>query len=989
MGNKISRRYFLKVLGLGSATATVTACSTSPPVEKLIPYLIPAEEVIPGKSLWYATTCRECPAGCGLWVRTREGRAVKVEGNPLHPVNAGRLCARGQASLQGLYNPDRIRQPLRRDQSGNFQPLSWEEAEQLLATRLTEFRKQGKASGIVFLTPLITGSLARLLDDWLGALGAPPHLAYEPFAYEPLRTANRLCFGQETIPMYDIAAADFLLSFGAEFLETWLSPVAYARALATLHGYREGQRGTFIHIAPRLSLTAANADTWIPIQAGSELFLALGMIHAILSEELNPTLPPAERKALWALVKPYDPKTVAARTGVPEKQILWLARRFVQVEASLALGVGTAASGRNATLAEVAVNLLNYVAGNIGKTVRFGPTSTLDRLATYQEIRRVVTSMQQGDVPALLLAGVNPLFTLPEKAGFRSALEKVPLVVSFSSYMDETTAEADLILPDHTPLERWGDYSPWSGVTGLLQPAMQPVFQTKALGDVVLSVAKQLETPIAQAFPWPNFYTYLRERWQEYQQQAAPAEEFDAFWMETLRQGGRWESRAASPVSLPKEVFQLSFTEAPLDTPEGQTFALYLYPSLYHYDGRGANRPWLQEVPDPLTQIVWDNWLEIHPETARRLGISEGDLVEVASPHGRLELPAHLYAWIRPDVVAVPLGQGHTRFGRYAEGRGTNPIHLLSPEPESLSGGFPWLAVRVTLAKTGKHYPLVSVAGASQQFGREIAQVIPLSAVKGLEAGEKTGEKREEVPKQLYPPHAHPQHRWGMVIDLNACIGCSACVVACYAENNLAVVGKERVAQGREMSWIRIERYFEGERETPDTRFLPMLCQQCDAAPCEPVCPVYATYHTPEGLNAQIYNRCIGVRYCSNNCPYKVRRFNWFQYTWPEPLPWQLNPDVTVREVGIMEKCTFCIQRIREGKEQAKDEGRPVRDGEIVPACAQTCPTQAIVFGDLKDPESRVARLAQDPRRYRVLEQLNTQPAITYLKKIIHQPEQT
>ncbi|MFN3477079.1 MAG: molybdopterin dinucleotide binding domain-containing protein, partial [Candidatus Methylomirabilales bacterium] len=565
------------------------------------------------------------------------------------------------------------------------------------------------------------------------------------------------------------------------------------------------------------------------------------------------------------------------------------------------------------------------------------------------------------------------------------------LVVSFSSFPDETTAEAHLVLPDHTFLESWGDYSPAEGIYGLMQPVMPPVFQTKMVGDTLLSIAQKVGKPMAERLPWPNFYEYLLEQWKGLHQRLEPQTPFDAYWEEALKRGGLWREVRAEPVRLSPQVFQMTFQEARFEGQEWAELPLYLhlYPSPIHFDGRMANRPWLQELPDPMTQLVWDNWLEIHPETARGLGIAEGDVVKVISPYGTVELPAHLTEGVRPDVFAIPLGQGHTTFGRYAEKRGANPMALLPPKPEPLSGSAMFLSTKVRLIQTGKRHQLVSPVGSDRQENRGIIQMIPLTEV---------GESREAVhePKQIYPPHDHPEHRWGMAIDLNACIGCEACVVACYAENNVPVVGKERIQEGRWMAWIRIERYVEEKWDRPEIRFLPMLCQHCDNAPCEPVCPVYAAYHTPEGLNAQVYNRCVGVRYCANNCPYKVRRFNWFEYAdpksktsaFPEPINWQLNPDVTVRGKGIMEKCTFCIQRIQAAKDLAKDEGRPVRDGEIIPACAQTCPTRAIVFGDLKDPNSEVSKLSRNPRRYRVLEPLNTQPAITYLKKIIQDVEQ-
>ncbi|MFQ6110390.1 MAG: molybdopterin-dependent oxidoreductase [Nitrospinota bacterium] len=892
----LNRRGFLKALLTGGAAA-ITGCSTSEPVQKLIPFLIPPEEVIPGVASWYATVCRECPAGCGMLVRVREGRAVKVEGNPQHPVNKGRLCARGQASLPGLYNPDRIREPLRRDAEGRHVPISWEEGERALIEKILGLKERKKE--LAFITPLMSGSLSRLVERWMAALGPGHMLTYEAFSYESLRAASLTTFGRDEVPHYALEKAKLILSFGADFLETWVSPVGYAAAFGRMHSYRKDGMGTFIYAGPRLSLTAANADEWVSVKPGSEGFLALGMLHVILKEGLSAPLPAREIKSLKSLTDSFSPESVSLRTGVPSDKIERLAKAFVQQKPSLALGGGVGASASNSTATLVAVNLLNYACGNVGETVLPAPRSNLHELSSFKDFLDLIEAMREGQVKVILLHDVNPLFTLPRRSDLMSALEKVPFKVSFSSFLDETTSRADLILPVSTPLESWGDYVPREGVHGLMQPAMRPLFNTKSLGDLLLSVTKKGGKELSEAFPWESFEKYLKDEWKGLYQRLSPGVPFESFWEEALRRGGVWWEVEGGSFRLSEEAFQVRLEEPRFEGDGAGALSLLPYPSMLHFDGRGAHKPWLQELPDPMTKIVWDSWAELHPQTARRLKLKEGDIISLESPYGKIEAPAHLFPGIRPDAVAIPIGQGHRGYGRYARERGSNPLELLPAVAEEASGGLPFLSVKVKVRRTRRRRRLITPQGSERQFRRRVAQTILISALRRL----KTLGKREvhEV-RDIYERHEHPAHRWGMAIDLQACIGCEACVVACYAENNLPVVGRELIAKGREMAWIWVERYFEGDGEAIEARFIPMLCQQCDFAPCEPVCPVYATYHNPEGLNAQVYNRCVGTRYCSNNCPYKVRRFNWFMYSWPEPLSLQLNPDVTVREMGVMEK---------------------------------------------------------------------------------------
>ena len=977
------RREFLKVVAGSAATAAAAGCARTP--EPLLPLVVPADNLVPGVASWFSSVCRECPAGCGVIARNREGRVVKLEGNPDHPVNQGALCIRGQSALQGLYNPDRLRGPLQRDASGTLKPVKWEEAEKFLAERLAALVKQGRGSRIAVVSQLESGSLAALMDAWIRALGARPRVAYEPFNYESIRAASRVVFGRDAIPHYAIEDANVLLSFGADFLETWLSPVESARGFARMHAFKHGKAGTFIHLEPRLSLTAANADEWIRNTPGTEGLLALAVLKVITDEGL--LAPGADAAGVRAVVRGLELDAVSRQSGVAPETIKRIARTFAKARPGLAIGGGVAVSGNGAVDSQVAIHLLNYAAGNVGRTVRFGPDSAFGKASPYADVLAVTQAVAKGEIEVLLLIHANPLFTLPPKAGFAGALEKVPLVVSFGNELDETTAKAHLILPDFHPLESWGDFSPREGVIGLMQPTMAPVFDSKAVGDVLLSVGRQaLASPEGKGpLRWATFQEYLKEQWRRIAREYSPATPFDQFWEESLRRGGAWKEIGVVPVQARSAPVQGKPATLAGD-PQGLT--LLVYPSHRFYDGRGANKPWLQEAPDTMTQVTWDSCVEVPAEVAKKLGLRQGDLVKVASPHGAIELPAYISESLHPGAVAIPIGQGHTAYGRYAKDRGANPLALLpAPGP----GGLPFLSVKVSLTKTGGRRPLAIPQETADQDQRELAQDVGLAAARELELRGAVPEKASHP--SMYPDVKYPEYRWGMTIDIDSCTGCQACVIACKAENNVPVVGKEQVAYGRDMHWLRIERWQEGPAHHPETLFLPMLCQHCEVAPCEPVCPVFASYHTEEGLNGQVYNRCVGTRYCNNNCPYHVRRFNWWDYgspastsyAFPDPLPLQLNPDVTVRQLGVMEKCTMCIQRIIAGKDRARDEERKVREGDILTACQQTCPTQAIVFGNLKDPSSQVAKLARSPRGYHVLEELGTRPGITYLKKVVRE----
>ncbi len=690
----LQRRDFLKIVGATTVATALPGCGIKQP-KSLIPYVIPEESIIPGKAVWYASVCQECPAGCGVSVRVREGRAVKVEGNPLHPVNRGALCARGQASLHGLYNPDRIQQPLKKKPDGTWEAISWDEAEKYFIGELVKIQQSGRDDGIAFMTQHMTGAVDELVDRWISAVGSKKRYRYEPFAHESIKKANQLMFGVGQVPAYNFAEADTVMAFGADFLETWISPVEFTKDFSNHRGFKNGKRGSLYFVGPRLSLTATNADEWFSVDPGTEGIFALGLVKAVLDNNAAAPMPPADAARIAAAVAPYSLTVVEHATGIASDKILKAGLAFARAKSGLAVAGGTAIEGGEGAAVIAAVHLLNYVCGNVGKTMRF-TNPGISRLNSYMDVAKLVDAINLEEVSALVLAEVNPVFTTPQGLEFGEALKKVPFTVSLSSFMTETSSLASLILPTNTPMESWGDAESEPGVYGLMQPAMQPVFKTKMLGDILLETGKKLGK--SQEFGSATMYDYTRERWRSIQKRSGDRSDFESFWVESLARGGYWnppKTKTETPrlsASFNGTIFSAMKR---VESEPGKNFALIVYPSINHYDGRGANRPWLQELPDPMMMNVWDSWIEIHPQDAAAAGISTGDAVQISSPYAQLILAAQVTTAVKPGVVAIPIGQGHTSYGRYADNVGMNPIDLLDPKPSEKTGGLEWSGMKL------------------------------------------------------------------------------------------------------------------------------------------------------------------------------------------------------------------------------------------------------------------------------------------------------
>lgn len=715
----MNRRTFLQLGGLTAATGLLAGCKQAN--EKIIPYLIPPDEgVTPGRAEYYASTCRSCQAGCGILVRVSEGRAKKIEGNPAHPVNRGKVCARGQAALQELYHPDRVPQPLKRTGprgSGAFKKISWEEGLDLLVSSLRNLRKEKATAGLALVTPELRGTLAKLTRGFLRSFGSPNHVTYELLGPDGLRQAAARNLGQPALPYYDMTESRYLLSFGADFIDSHLSPVQYNNAFGRMRQERDTVRGHFTYVGGRLSLTAASADRWVPAKPGAEGILALGMARLILAESLFDKASLAANglsaDTLKQKLSAYDLARVAEETGLPQKMIAEVAREFALTRPSLAMAGETLAFQSNGAEAIGAVHLLNVLAGNLNRTGGVYPDNAAPEgsLHSFDEHVSLIKKMMEGLIRVALIQG-DPVHTIPPSTGFPEALSKVPFVVSFSSFVDDTALQADLVLPDHAALESWGDVVPLAGtrdkVIGLMQPVVGPVFDTRPFPEVLLTAAHELGGEMKTAFPYESYVDMVKAEMKK--QSGSSGKDFEPAWADLLRKGGlfeankgqgrgfRWQAGAGMPEPA-RPRFAGTEKEFPLH--------LTVYPSTAFYDGRGAALPWLQQLPDPMTTVVWGSWVEINPKTAAELGIAFGDLVEVTSPQGSVRVPAVIYPGIRPDMVAMPLGQGNRDRGRYAKERGVNPLQLLA----LVSGGAKplpaWGATRVRVVRISDQGELV------------------------------------------------------------------------------------------------------------------------------------------------------------------------------------------------------------------------------------------------------------------------------------------
>ncbi len=922
----LDRREFLKVMAASFAFAGLGAC-TRQPEEKVVPYVRQPEPIVLGEPLYFATAMPLEGFATGVVVESHEGRPTKIEGNPQHPASLGATDPVTQASILTLYDPDRSQVIT---SAGAIRP--WSAFREALDAALAAERARGGA-GLRLLTETVTSpTLARQIRDLQKAFPQARWHQWEPAGRDAVRAGARLAFGEYVETRYQLEQADVILALDADPLGWGPARLRYTRDFVRRRRPNDPAVGmSRVYAAESMpSLTGAMADHRLRVRA----------------VEVEPLA-----------------RTVAAALGMPRVggsalHAEWA--RAVARDLAHHQGASVVMPGEQQPPAVHALaHAMNQYLANVGRTVVHTEPVEAEPTDQAASLDELVRAMDAGAVELLVILGANPVLTAPADLRFGDRLQRVPLRVQLSLYDDETTALCHWHVPEAHYLESWGDVRAYDGTASIIQPLIAPLYGGKTAHELLAALAGA-DRPT---------HDLVRETWKGQH----PGADFEEFWRSALHDG-IVPGTALRPRRL---ALRGAGVPAPAAAPAGGALEIVFRPDPYVHDGRFANNGWLQELPKPITKLTWDNAALLAPATAERLGIANEDVVELRYRDRTVQAPIWIIPGHAADSVTVHLGYGRARGGRVANGAGFDAYRLRTAEA-------PHFAIGLTMRKTDERYRLATTQNHQTMEGRPIVRTMSLETYRAHP--DFAREMAEEPPHalSLYPERALEGYAWGMAIDLGACIGCNACAVACQAENNIAVVGKTEVTRGHHMNWIRIDRYYAGDLDDPGILHQPVPCMHCENAPCEVVCPVNATVHDREGLNVQVYNRCVGTRYCSNNCPYKVRRFNFFLYSdWTtESLRLARNPEVTVRSRGVMEKCTYCVQRINRARIQAEKEDRPIRDGEIQTACQQACPAEAIVFGDINDPRSRVARLKADPLNYTLLGEVNTRPRTTYLAAV-------
>jgi molybdopterin-containing oxidoreductase family iron-sulfur binding subunit len=1015
----VSRRDFLRVASAAAAASGLVASGCDDlrePQDKIVPYVKRPEDVYHGTPNTYTTACRGCSASCGAIMVVREGRVLKLEGNPDHPVSQGALCARGQYSVTEVYDPARLRAP-----QASGADSTWDALDAAVAGALKT------ASKVRLLTKPLGGPGERALAAaFLGRFADGKLVEWEPTAPTATVRAYEKAYGEGFLPRHRFDKAQAIVSFGSEFLDTWLSPVEFQAQFSKTRDPDGKQLSRLTVFESRMSITGAASDIRHRVSPNDMLYVALSVAHELI---LGGNLPQAGDPNVKAALSGYAPADLAPKVGLEPKTIQDAAASLKNAgKAGLAVA-GRSTGGADSVRLEAVVALINEALGAVGTTVEHKRSN--QGAVKFADVKALVNDLNGGGVEVLIVHGLNPLFD-GQGAGLAEAAKKAKLLVAIHTHPTETTAAAAWTAAAAHPLESWGDTEPFEGVFTLQQPGMQPLHGARSWADSLIAWSKgagvapfdaaqkasdDYKDPLKRPSPGP-WHFFLKAHWttQLFAQVRSPMGA-ESFWEDVAR-GGVFVSRAASETK--KRTFDAKALEGiPGTRPDGAGDQLEIFAPIGLHDGRWADNPFLQEMPDPITHASWMHYVGVSPKRYTELGLKPGDYVKLTVGAASIEVQAHLMPGLPDNTFATPLGYGRGIAGVVGKDMGQNSYSLTSAGED----GVLYTGLPVTLAPTGRNEEPGLPRGSTPVLDQDRRYLVPHTTLPAYQKDRSSGAPKFNHPGIWGDVHRYEGLKWSMTVDLSKCTGCSACVAACQVENNIPVVGRQGVIEGRLMHWLRMDRYFilppgrdyehELLQEAPDvaaaqyltnphTLFQPVMCQHCDNAPCESVCPVAATVHSTEGLNEQVYNRCVGTRYCANNCPYKMRRFNWYAFNkdrsdsfvagpfpevglltkfnalWPRPLGF--NPEVTVRSRGVMEKCSFCVQRLRKATKVYRKRG--MFEQEPQTACQQTCPSQAISFGNVLDEKSAISQNFNGERAFTLLEPVNTKPAVRYLTRV-------
>ena len=960
-----SRRKFFALVGASAALAAA-GCNYRSKGE-IIPYTHKPEEITLGKPSYYASTCTACPYACGILIKTREGRPIKIDGNPDHLVSKGKICTKGQADILNLYDPERLSYPMKKESDGRFSKIDWAKVDNEITGCLKN--SSGKEIAIVTNT-IVSPTTKKALGDFVVKYPNTKIYSYELFSEQNRISAWKKSYGTADFPLIKWNEAKVIVALESDFLGTEGNKIENTRL------YSEGRNvddlknfNKLYVIEGNMSLTGMNSDIRIKLRPDAQQEFVVSLLNDIRNNS-NSSL-----------------KLFGTKYCIPFKKLNNLLN-------DIRANKGKSIIYAGCTLPENVHLVVNHINDIMGASALYSTDSegySVSSLVDIEELNSLVASMNKGKVAAVIHFDSNPVFHFPPDIGYEYALKKVPAVISLSLSNNETTALSNYVLPINHGLESWGDAKTRTGFYSLQQPVILPLLDTRQKESIILVWA----TGVSVAYNLDLYRNYLNDNWKKNLYPAMNSKlNFEQFWNGALLDGVVIESAlevvktygALNSNSIDGINYSSSLSGYALALKEGYAVG----------DGRFSNNGWLNELPHPVSKIVWDNYASISMKTASDLNVKTNDLIEISSGNRKLKIPVNIQPGCADNTITIELGYGRVNSGTISDGVGFN-ANILQSKASGLSQ---WLFTDVKVQKASGSYHLA----VTQEFHafdkgltKDAAQKRNIIREGTLAEYKKNpdflNEGREEVDhNSIYPPHTEMNKgvKWAMAVDLNKCLGCGECVISCYSENNIPVVGKEQVSKGRDMQWLRVDRYYSGDPEEPEVSRQLMLCQHCDDAPCENVCPVVATTHSPDGLNQMVYNRCVGTRYCSNNCPYKVRRFNYFNfrdhfndgYQQSPIFDLVFNPEVTVRSRGVMEKCTFCVQRIMEAREDATRENKPLKGSDVHTACQDACITTAIHFGDMNDPDSEINKYRNHKLGYHVLENLNTKPNVTYIAKL-------